>query len=212
MFEEYNWAVRGWTGKDEQMEWQKTKGTSRALLESSGSVKKAKDEWWKSLGNLKQPSYDGRVWQRPVWEPRKLFKNMGKRVGAMGPAVAEERGRWERREIKKTPTTKWQRGHTGGSGENRRKDDGSLGRPKDAESYAGIGKEMPCPGAGRQVRPGGRGCQGLKMGWMRWEKGAGREASGGRTRFFPAQREGRGEARQGERENSARGIKTRGTQ
>lgn len=112
MFEEYNWAVQGWTGKDEQMEWQKTKRTSRALLESSGSVKKAKDEWWKSLGNLKQLRYDGRLWQRPVWEPRKLFENIGKKIGAMGLAVADERGRWARREIKKKKQQQNGRGDT----------------------------------------------------------------------------------------------------
>ena len=139
---------------------------------SFGSMKKTQDEWWKSVGNLKQMRYDCRVWWGPVWEPRKLFKNIGERVGAMGPAVAEERGGWERREIKKNPT-KWQRGHTDRSGENRRKDEGRLGRPKDAESFAGIRKEMPWPGAGRWVRPAGGGCQRLQTRWMRWEKGAG---------------------------------------
>lgn len=49
--------------------------------------------------------------------------------------------------FKKPP--KWQRAHAGRRGENRTKDTGSSGRPKDAESSAGIRKEMPWPGAVR---------------------------------------------------------------
>lgn len=64
--------------------------------------------------------------------------------------------------LKKKTQLKWQRGHTDRNVKNSRKDEGCLGRPKDAESCAGFRKEMPWPGAGRWVRLAGGGCQTLQ--------------------------------------------------
>lgn len=47
----------------------------------------------------------------------------------------------EKKKLKKPQNR--QRGHAGRSGESRRKDEGSSGGPKDAESCAGIRNEMP---------------------------------------------------------------------
>lgn len=147
------------------MEWQKTKCTSRALLECFGSMKKGKDEWWKP--QAAEIQLQGTV--GTYVSAKEVVRNIGRMVGAKGPAVAEEREGWERRNLKKTQS-KWQRGHTHRNVKNSRKDEGSLERPKDAESCAGIRKEMPWPGAGRWVRPAGGGCQILQKRWMRWEK------------------------------------------